>query len=73
MIGLVQQLHQKSGSVEVPFNRLPMILRFRNINDPNSNVEVDPGNLASAYGSGVHLINSMIEFIGDPISPMPPT
>jgi hypothetical protein len=72
MIGLVRQLQQKSGPIEIPFNKLPMVLRFRNINDPNSNEEVDPGNLAGAYGPGVQLISSTIEFTGDPISSMPP-
>ncbi len=67
----VRQLRKKTGAVDVPLDMLPMLLRFRDINDPQSNEEVDPRDLAAAFGPGVRLLDAKLEFTDDPVSSMP--
>lgn len=40
---------------EVPFNLLPVMVRFEDINDPRSVTLVNPFDLASSFGEGVEL------------------
>jgi hypothetical protein len=71
MMGLVRELSQKTGSVDVPPEKLPMLLRFRDTGDRHSNEELDPRDLAAALGPGVRLARARLEFTNDPVSPMP--
>ena len=48
-----------------------MVVRFTDINDPSTIEEVDPRDLAAAYGPGVRLARARLEFTTDPFSPMP--
>jgi hypothetical protein len=66
------QLKQKSGWVEVPRDFLPTLIRFSDINDPNSAGKVDPSNLAASFGAGVELKSVKLELTNDPITPVPP-
>lgn len=70
---IVRKLQHDGGSADVPFAKLPMLLRFRNIHDRRSNEEVDPCDLAATYGPGVRLKRATLEITNDPITPMPAT
>jgi hypothetical protein len=72
-LAAVRELQTKQGSVQVPPDGLPMIVRFRNINDGDTVEELDPRDLAAAYGPGVRLAHAIFEFTTDPVSPMPKT
>ncbi len=72
-LAAVRELQTKKGSVDVPPDGLPMVVRFRNINDGNTIEELDPRDLASAYGPGVRLARAKFEFTTDPVSSMPKT
>jgi hypothetical protein len=50
LLRLVGKLRGKSGSVEIPIEKLPMIVRFQNIDAPASMEELDP----RAFGAQVH-------------------
>lgn len=65
------QLKQKSGWVDVPKNALPTLIRYGNIDDPNSAKKVDPSNLAASFGAGVELKSVRLELTNDPITPVP--
>lgn len=67
----VRELQTKKGPVDIPVNKLPMLVRFRNIDDGDTIEELDPRNLAAAYGPGVRLVRARFEFTTDPVSPMP--
>jgi hypothetical protein len=69
---VVRQLQPKKGAVDVPLGKLPMLVRFRDINDRNSIEEVNPLDLAAAYGPGVRLLRATFELTNDSITPMPP-
>lgn len=56
------------AKAELPTDRLPMLVRFKNINDPKTVERVDPGNLATSFGEGVKLIKTIIEMTKDPVT-----
>jgi hypothetical protein len=57
----VERLHTVRGAVEVPDNELPVLVRFRDINDPTSVQAVDPVDLSASFGPGVRLRRATIE------------
>ncbi len=63
-----RNLRALSGSVDLPASKLPVLVRFRDINDPKSVERVDPANLAASFGDGVKLIKATIEITNDPVT-----
>jgi hypothetical protein len=47
---------------------IPMLVRFRNINDPNSVEKVDPDNLAASFGQGYRLRKVAVQATNDPVT-----
>jgi hypothetical protein len=72
MLGLVRDLRRKSGSIELPVEKLPMIVRLQKIDAPASMEELNPCDFEAAYGRGVHLAYASFEITNDPVTPMPP-
>ena len=72
-LAAVHKLQTEKGPVEFPPDRLPMVVRFRNINDGDTIEELDPRDLSAAYGPGIRLARARLEFTTDPVSPMPQT
>jgi hypothetical protein len=70
-LAAVRELQTKEGPVDIPPNRLPMVVRFRNIDDGDTIEELDPRDLGAAYGPEVRLARARFEFTTDPVSPMP--
>lgn len=54
--------------VELTRQDFPMLVRFKDINDPKSVERVDPNNLSATYGAGVKLIGATIEITDEPIT-----
>jgi hypothetical protein len=50
---------------------LPLLVRFRDLNDRNSLEEVDPEHLDATFGPGVSLESATFQIVDDPVSPMP--
>lgn len=59
--------HLVIGGKELTESGLPMLVRFRDINDPKTVEKVDPDNLESAFGKGVALKFVIIEITDAPI------
>ncbi len=57
-----------SGKAEVPFDKLPMLVRFRDINDPKTAEKVEPGDLEKSFGPGVKLNGATIEMTRDSVT-----
>jgi hypothetical protein len=56
------KLSSKIGqSIEVPSSMYPMLVSFKDINDPKSVFEVNPDNLVSAFGAGYSLKSITLE------------
>lgn len=56
----------KSGKAEIAARDLPMLVRFKDINDPKTVERVDPNNLAATFGEGVKLVSATIEITDEP-------
>jgi hypothetical protein len=67
----LSQLKRKSGWVEVPKDFQPTLIRFSDIDDPNSAGKVDASNLGASFGAGVELKSVKLELTNDPITPVP--
>jgi hypothetical protein len=68
---VLRKLQRESHEVSIPMEMTPMIVRFRDINDPSSIEEVDPTDLAATFGSGVKLKRATVQITGDPVTPAP--
>jgi hypothetical protein len=62
------RLRELSGRVELSPNDLPLLVRFRDINDPKTVERVDPNDLARSFGAGVDLKRVTVEITRDPVT-----
>lgn len=62
------QKANNSGSRIVSFDTLPLLIRFRDVKDPISFEELDPGDLESTYGAGYSLKSVTIQPNADEIT-----
>ena len=56
-------------SAEVPKDDLPMLVRFRNINDPTTIEQVFVNNIARDFGGGAKLVRSTIDIVSPGVWP----
>lgn len=57
-----------TGRVELAPGDLPLLVRFRDINDPRTVERVDANDLAASFGPGVYLKRATIEITRDPVT-----
>lgn len=65
---LARDIAATEGVIEVLPQELPMLVRFRDIDDPATVEKVDPNNLAKSFGAGVRLKRATIEMTSDPVT-----
>jgi hypothetical protein len=53
---------------DLPLDKLPMLVRFRDISDPKSVERVGPNDLATSFGPGVKHVRAMIEITDAPVT-----
>lgn len=58
-------LAKRRGAVWVEPRYLPLMVRFRDINNPATVERVDPTDLAKTYGPGVRIDSALLEITGD--------
>lgn len=61
-------LNRAKPHVDLSFDSLPMLVRFRNTPDPKTVERVDPDDLAASFGSGVSMKRATIEITDDPVT-----
>lgn len=61
----LDQLRRQGGPRDVPFVILPKLVRFRDINDPQTLVRVSPYDLAKSFGQGVSLKRVILQLTDD--------
>ncbi len=54
--------------VDVPIAHLPMLVHFRDINDPKSAERVDPNHLEMSFGPNVKIVRAAVEITEDPVT-----
>ena len=65
---LLYRIRDTRGPVDVPIGALPLLVRFRDLNDPATVERVDPFDLAASFGPGVKLQRATIEITNDPVT-----
>ncbi len=53
---------------ELSFDKLPMLVRFRDINDPKTVELVDPNDLEKTFGKGVRLVSATLEMTDERVT-----
>jgi hypothetical protein len=59
----LSQLKQLSGTVDLPLTSLPLLVRFRDINDPMTVERVDPLDISKGFGDGARLVRASLEIV----------
>lgn len=65
----LRRLESRQPTRDVPFERLPLLARFRDPTDPMSAERVEPANIATRLGAGVRLRKVTAQITDDPVSP----
>jgi hypothetical protein len=65
---LLYQIRGTRGPVDVPLQKLLLLVRFGDLNDPKTVERVDPADLAASFGPGVKLVRATIEITKDPVT-----
>jgi hypothetical protein len=64
----IRILQRERPRRELPPTYLPMLVHFRDVNDPKSIEQLDPTNFGATLGPGIVLRRAMIEITDDPIT-----
>jgi hypothetical protein len=67
-IATITRLAGSSLVKELPPAQIPMLVRFRDRNDPLTVEKVDPGTLAKSFGPGVNLRRVTLQITRDPVT-----
>ncbi len=54
--------------VEIRPDSLPMLVRFRDVNDPTSVERVEPDDLTATFGAGVKLLRATVQIVDEPVT-----
>jgi hypothetical protein len=66
----IAKVRQLSGKVDLPLDRLPLLVRFRDLSDPKTVEKVDPLNIAGNFGAGARLLRASVEIVPSGIWPL---
>lgn len=64
-----RRLRRLSGTFDLPLTSLPLLVRFRDLNDQLSVEKVDPLDLAASFGSGAKLTRATLQIVPPGIWP----
>ncbi len=62
------RLEARKPVANAPLEKLPMLARLRDPQDPATAERVDPSNLAATFGSGVRLVRVTAQITDDPLA-----
>lgn len=59
----LSQVKRLSGKVDLPLTSLPLLVRFRDLDDPKSVEKVDPLDIGKSFGVGAKLVGATLEIV----------
>lgn len=65
----IDRLISTHRRLDLELKHLPLLVRFRDTNDPSSVERVDPFDLAAKFGAGVRLVSAHFEILKSPAPP----
>ncbi|MDP3703415.1 MAG: hypothetical protein Q8R78_03420 [Candidatus Omnitrophota bacterium] len=66
----LRQLQRLSGKRELPLTSLPLLVRFRDLNDPKTVERVDPLDIGKSFGAGAKLVRATLEIVPAGVWPL---
>lgn len=66
----LSQVKRLSGKVDLPLTSLPLLVRFRDLDDPKSVEKVDPLDIGKSFGAGAKLVGATLEIVPTGIWPL---
>jgi hypothetical protein len=66
----LKQLRRLFGRRELPLTSLPLLVRFRDLNDPKTVEGVDPLDIGSAFGLNARLVRATMTIVSAGIWPL---
>ena len=66
----LKQIAKLSGKRELSLTSLPLLVRFRNIDDPMTVEKVDPIDIGKSFGEGARLVRAWLEIVPVGIWPL---
>jgi hypothetical protein len=66
----LSQVKRLSGKAELPFSSLPLLVRFRDPNDPKTVERVDPLDIGKSFGAGAKLTRATLEIVPSGMWPL---
>jgi|CXWL01.1.fsa_nt_gi hypothetical protein len=66
--GGIRYYRSLKAKKELAFDKLPLLVRFRDINAPKTVEEVDPNNLEATFGKGVKLVSATLEMTDEEVT-----
>ena len=67
-VAYLDELNRQKPKADLQTNDLPMLVRFRDPNNPATVERVDPADLAASFGAGVRLVGMSIEITDAPVT-----
>jgi hypothetical protein len=64
----LQELTHSLAKAELHPDELPLLVMFKNMNDPSSIVQARSDDLSGTFGPGVRLLHATIEMTNDPVT-----
>ena len=61
-------LSKRRDTVDLPLNKLPILVRFTTLGDPRSVERVDPNDLPASFGPGVRFVSATVAVTDDPVT-----
>ncbi len=68
VLAALDAIKRDKPRIELPVSSAPLLVRFRDINDPKSVEKVDPLDLAKTFGAGVRLTRMFVEATDAPVT-----
>lgn len=65
-----KQLRQLSGKRELPLTSLPLLVRFRDLNDPMTAETVNPFDISKNFGTDARLVRATLEIVPTGVWPL---
>jgi hypothetical protein len=59
----LKQVQRLSGKRDLPLTSLPLLVRFRDLDDPKTVEKVDPLDIAQSFGTGAKLVRATLEIV----------
>jgi hypothetical protein len=66
--GAMDRMAKLRGETQIPFEMLPMLVRFRDISDPMTVERVEPDDLETSFGAGVKFVAASVEITNDEVT-----